>query len=231
MLKIGVLGGMGPMATVDLMQKIILNTPAKTDQEHLRIIVDNNPQIPSRINAILHGAESPLPALIKSAELLRAAGADFIVIPCNTAHYWFEELQAAVKIDFIHIIDNAAWHIKNAEIDLSGRVMLLATEATVQTGIYEKSFAKYNIKLQYPPAAAQKMIADAIDEIKAGKIADNSQLKGINDWLDSLGGEIGGIIGGCTEIPLIFPYLTGSYKKYDPTELLALSAVKKAVIK
>ncbi len=97
---VGILGGMGPLATVDLFAKIVENTPAVLDQDHLRIIIDNNPQIPPRVEAILQGGEDPLPAMVASAKLLAAAGADFIVMPCNTAHYWLDGLRAAVAVPF-----------------------------------------------------------------------------------------------------------------------------------
>ena len=90
---IGVLGGMGPEATIDLFQKIVKLTPAKKDQEHIRIIIDNNPKIPDRTKAILYNGENPLPELVKTAQNLERAGADFIIIACNTAHYYFHKIQ------------------------------------------------------------------------------------------------------------------------------------------
>ena len=90
---IGVLGGMGPEATVEIFERIVNGTPAKTDQDHLRMIIDNNPGIPDRTAAILKKGPDPLPALIRSAQVLQQAGADFLVIPCNTAHYWLPKLR------------------------------------------------------------------------------------------------------------------------------------------
>ncbi len=95
---IGILGGMGPAATLALYERIIALTPAQCDQDHLRVIIDSNPKIPDRTAAILGNGESPLPAMAESAKTLERAGADFIVIPCNTAHYWLDELQKEVAI-------------------------------------------------------------------------------------------------------------------------------------
>ena len=108
---IGILGGMGPEATIDLFQKIVKLTPAQQDQEHLRIIIDNNPKIPDRTKAILHGGENPLPELIKTAQNLERAGADFIIIACNTAHYYLPEIQKTVNITIFSIMQETALYI------------------------------------------------------------------------------------------------------------------------
>lgn len=97
MLTVGILGGMGPMATVDLFAKIIECTPASVDQDHLKILIYNNPQIPSRVKAILDGTESPREELIRSAQVLEKAGANLIVMPCNTAHYWYQIFRTLLR--------------------------------------------------------------------------------------------------------------------------------------
>lgn len=225
---IGILGGMGPMATVDLFTKIIQNTPARCDQEHIRIIIDNHPQIPSRVAAILEGGESPLPKLIESAKLLENAGASFIVIPCNTAHYWYDQLQAAINIPIYHIIDNAATYIQTHYA--AANIMLLATNATVKTGLYQKSFTARGMALHVPEPDHQKIVDAALEDVKAGYIADNHYLPPLQRILDQYAHDgIQAIIGGCTEIPLLFPYLQGNYQKFDPTLMLARTAVEKAL--
>src|SRR5208337_1505190 len=95
-MTIGILGGMGPEATIDLFTKIVHSTPVSRDQDHLRLIIDNNPGIPDRQKAILENGPSPATMLIKTAKNLAVAGADFIVMPCNTAHYWIQEIRKAV---------------------------------------------------------------------------------------------------------------------------------------
>ena len=100
---VGILGGMGPDATVTMFQNILRATPARSDQEHLRILIYNNPKIPDRTAAICANGADPLPALIQSAKLLEQAGVDLIIIPCVTAHYFYDGLQTAIKTPILHI--------------------------------------------------------------------------------------------------------------------------------
>ena len=110
---IGIIGGMGPMATSDLFGKLISFTDAKCDAEHAHIIIDNYPQIPDRTSAILKGTESPLPYLIESAHRLHEAGADFIIIPCITSHHFIQELEARTGFEFLNIVEETAKYFKN----------------------------------------------------------------------------------------------------------------------
>lgn len=134
---IGVLGGLGPDATVDLFKKILRNTSAKTDQEHLRIIIDCNPKIPDRTRAILGGGESPGEALKETAKNLERAGAGLIIIPCNTAHYWIEDVRKTVKIKVIDMLDETAQEIASKYPRIK-RVGLLASKGTVGAGLLPK---------------------------------------------------------------------------------------------
>lgn len=230
MLTFGILGGMGPMATVDLFSKIIQNTPARFDQEHIRIIIDNHPQIPARITAIMEGTESPLLKLIESAKVLEQAGATTMAMACNTAHYWFDEVQQSVNVPMIHLIDNAAVQIKQCQAETSGNIMLLATSATVKTELYQPIFSKRGMDIKLPDAADQKIIAATIDEIKSGHISNNSNLKKMLAMMEGYSHEgISAFIGGCTELPLVFPHLNGDFEKYDPTLLLAKEVVRQAI--
>ncbi|MGI6093421.1 MAG: amino acid racemase [Veillonellaceae bacterium] len=224
---IGILGGMGPMATADLFTKIIQLTPANCDQEHIRIIIDNHPQIPSRADAILRGTESPLTHLLESAKLLENAGATFIIMPCNTAHYWHGEIQAAVKVPLLHIIQNAATQIKAEHHDLSGRIMLLATDGTVKTKMYQDAFSAQGMELLVPEESDQTIVDQAIIQVKAGQIGQHNQFSQLLDKYAAAG--VKAFIGGCTEVPLLFPYLKGDYQTFDSTLLLAKAAVAKAL--
>jgi aspartate racemase len=225
--KVGIIGGMGPLATVDLFAKIVANTPAEIDQDHLRIIIDNNPGIPPRVEAILNGAESPLPAMQESARLLEAAGADFIVLPCNTAHYWVEDLRAAVSIPVHSMIENAAAYVADKHRDYSKRILLLATGVTIELNLYQEAFAAKNIELELPSLSQQVMLDKAIRRIKAGELADNPYLGEINGMI--LGFAASGtaaILAGCTEIPLLFSYFKDEQMiRLDATLLLAKMVV------
>lgn len=230
MLTIGIIGGMGPMATVDLYNKIINLTPASCDQEHLRIIIDNHPQIPSRMTAIMQGTESPLPKLVESAKLLEQAGVDIIGIGCNTAHYWYNDIQSAIKVPILNMIDNAAVYVKDNRPELSGKIMLMATKGTVKTKLYSNAFCARDLELKLPQPEDQEIIEAAITEVKAGRIADNKYLPNLKEVMDSYAKQgIQAFIGGCTEIPLLFEHLQGDFEKFDSTMLLAQTLVKKAL--
>lgn len=228
MFTFGIMGGMGPMATVDLFRKIIQNTPAQLDQDHIRIMIDNHPQIPSRITAIMEGTESPLEKLRESAKGLEQTGVVTMAMACNTAHYWFEEVQQSVGVPMIHLIDNAATYIKTSH-PAPRKMMLLATSATVQTGLYQQSFYKQGLEIEIPTASEQKVIAAAIEDIKSGHIHNNSYLGKLLTMIAGYHCDgIEAFIGGCTELPMLFPYMEGNFEKYDPTLLLAQEVVRQA---
>lgn len=230
MFTFGIIGGMGPMATVDLFQKIVQHTPVETDQEHIRIIIDNHPQIPSRITAILAGTENPLPYMVESAQLLERAGVSCMAMACNTAHYWYDGVQESVKTPVVHIIDNAARYVAESQSKAPGPILLLATAATIKTGLYQQTFQRHGICLLQPNAAEQQNVAAAIDAAKAGKIADNPYLPELTAMLHRYHAQgVQAVIGGCTEIPLLFPFLPSEVKQYDPTDLLAQEVVRRAL--
>lgn len=224
---IGILGGMGPLATVDLFQKIVTNTNARIDQEHFKIIIYNNPYIPSRVDAIIKEKESPLEELIKSAQLIESAGADFILIPCHTAHNWLPELQEAIKIPIINMVELVADHIAEVNGKHSAKILLLATTATIKSKIYERALENRGIKLLIPNESEQNIIASSIDEVKAGNIKNNPFLYSLGHIIENHKQDgVTGIIGGCTELPLLFPFLPDGIEYIDPTLLLARAAIK-----
>lgn len=223
---VGILGGMGPLATVDLFAKIVDSTPAVVDQDHLRIIIDNNPHIPPRVEAILGDGESPLPAMAASARLLEAAGAHFIVMPCNTAHFWLDGLRTAVGIPVHSMIDNAAAHVTARRDSLAGPVLLLATAATISLGLYQQAFAARGMTLLVPTDGEQAVLDKAVRRVKAGELADNPYLGEVNAMLDRHArAGAGAILAGCTEVPLLFPFFTAALERFDATLLLARMTV------
>ncbi len=224
---IGILGGMGPEATIDLFYKIIKSTPAGKDQEHLRIIIDNNPKIPDRTAAILGKGEDPLPALQETARNLEKAGADFIIIPCNTAHYFLPLIQESVKIPILNMIEETAKETQK-KIPYIKKVGLLASIGIYETEIYHQKFKKFNIKVISPEEKDKEEVMKAIYAVKAGNLSEwikKSILKIAQKLIDK-GAEV--IIAGCTEIPLILKEGDVSVLLIDPTQVLAKAAVQKA---
>jgi aspartate racemase len=194
---VGVLGGMGPMATVEFFRRVVVATPAETDQEHLRILIDNDPRVPNRTDAILHRGPSPVPRLQAMARWLEAAGADLLVMPCNTAHIYIEEVRASVSIPVLDMIFEAV-----AAIDRSS-VGLLATDGTIAAGLYREACEPRGVRVVVPNPADQRSIMDAIASIKRGENPRRveKEIKPIVCRLERGGAEA--VIAGCTEMSLV----------------------------
>ena len=222
---IGIIGGMGPMATVDLYEKITAHTLANTDQEHIHILIDSNAATPDRTEAILHGGASPLPNLIASAERLASAGADFLIIPCNTSHHFINELRAASPIPVLSMIEQTAAYIASQNFRAA---ILLATEGCLRVGVYQSVLAPYGIQAIEPDAAMQKEVTDVIyHAVKADAPAwDVSRL---NEMIAELEARTNAVsVLACTELPIaVHRYgLRGTF--VDPTRILALAAIREA---
>jgi aspartate racemase len=219
---IGILGGMGPAATVDLMQKIIDATPASRDQEHVPMIVWNIPQIPDRNTFIAGGSISPSSAMCAGARALADAGAVAIVIACNTAHHWADEVAAAANRPLIHIADAALSRLKNANVS---NAMLLATNGTHHLRIYEKRAEKYGVTLQKPDSISQTEITTIIALVKAGKLDHAREaLLHVLARLSAQGAST--FVLGCTELPLIVRGTPFEAKSIDATAALAAEVVR-----
>ena len=224
---IGILGGMGPEATIDLFYKIIKFTPAEKDQDHLRIIIDNNPKIPDRTAAILGKGEDPLPALQETARNLEKAGADFIIIPCNTAHYFLSSIQESVKIPILNMIEETAKETLK-RIPQIQKVGLLASIGTYKTEIYHQQFKKFNIEVISPEEKDKEEVMKVIYAVKAGNLSEKIKKNIIKIAQKLIDKKAEAIIAGCTEIPLILKEGDVSVPIIDPTQILAKAAVQKA---
>ena len=150
---IGILGGMGPLATADLFQKITLHTAAACDQAHPRVCIDSNTNIADRTAALLHSGADPVPEMIKSAKRLASIGADLLIMPCNTAHNFYDAVASSVSIPVLHMIAITRDALKARGIKCAG---LLATDGTVQTGIYQRTFAGSGVDLLTPDDPADQ---------------------------------------------------------------------------
>jgi aspartate racemase len=224
---IGILGGMGPEATIDLFYKIIKFTSAEKDQDHLRIIIDNNPKIPDRTAAILGKGEDPLLALQQTARNLEKAGADFIIIPCNTAHYFLPSIQESVKIPILNMIEETAEETQK-RIPQIQKVGLLASIGVYETKIYHQRFKKFNIEVISPEEKDKEEVMKAIYAVKAGDLSNEIKGNIIKIAQKLIDKEAEVIIAGCTEIPLILKEGDISVPIIDPTRILAKAAIQKA---
>lgn len=220
---LGIIGGMGPLATADLFEKIILHTKAACDQEHLRVMIDSNTNIPDRTAALLHGGDDPTAHLTASAKLLEQAGAEVLMMPCNTAHNFYDAVCDAVSVPVLHMIRLTAQSLQEQGIQKAG---LLATDGTIQTQIYQRTFADTDVELLTPSAEGQKAIMDMIYKgVKAGVMDyDASGARAAMEELLALGAQT--LILGCTELPLAVKLYHLDYPTTDPTLELALGAIR-----
>lgn len=220
---IGIVGGMGPMATCDLMKKIIDRTEASCDQEHVRICVDSNTNIPDRTAAIVAGGQDPRPEMIKSARHLQAMGADVLIIPCNTAHYFLPDVAKSVDVPFLHMPRETARVLAAQGVRAAA---VLATDGTIQSGIYDQELNALHITPIHPEPDEQKMIMSLIyDYVKAGKDYPHPEkLIALQNSLAQKGAEA--MILGCTELPLAFAGQKTLLPAFDPTDILACAAIR-----
>jgi aspartate racemase len=223
---VGIIGGMGPEATVDLMQRIIRMTKALDDIDHIRCIVDNNPKVPSRIKAIIEGdGEDPGPCMADMGMRLESWGADFLVIACNTAHYYYDAVQDAVKIPVINLIDLVSNHV-TLNFPKQDKVGILASPAVAMTGLYTKRFKKSGVLDVWPDPDYQTSLFNIIKEIKRG----NMDSKVRDDYakvcenLLHKGAKIA--IIACTELSALGG--DSSIKTIDAAQVLAMEIVQVA---
>ena len=228
---VGILGGMGPLATCDLYEKIILATPAASDQDHLHVIIDSNTDIPDRTAAILHGGEDPVPQLCRSAGLLLNAGAEVLCMPCNTAHYFYDRVFAFARAAspdaaFVHMPRETARLARARGI---GTVGLLATDGTIRSGVYARAFGDEGIGVVTPDAAGQQAVMALIYEgVKAGNWQlDLAPVRAALRDLLHRGAET--LILGCTELPVAFGRIDFGVPTLDPTQVLAEAVVRTAL--
>jgi len=219
---VGIIGGMGPLATADLFTKIIQRTDAASDADHIHIIIDNNPKTPDRTSAILKGTESPLPYLVRAANRLQTAGADFLLIPCITSHFFLPELCKEVDIPIVNMIEETAKYLVSRKVQ---KVVVLATDGTRQSCVFDTIFKKFSLEIFYPCDTAQGALMDVIYKgVKAGKkVWDTTELNSEIDRLIRSGAEA--VILGCTELPLAAEMYGISGNLVNPTDILAQAAV------
>ena len=198
---LGVLGGMGPLAGATFMQRLTLLTPAERDQDHIPAILWSDPRVPDRTAARLAGGEDPLPWLLRGLRGLEAAGCGAIAIPCNTAHGWFEPLQAATGLPILHIVHAAGDELLRLHAP-AGPIGLMATTGTLAMRLYQDRLAARGYDCLVPTEEEMtRIVMPAIDLVKANRISESyAPLAEIARRLIERGGRA--VVLGCTEIPL-----------------------------
>lgn len=201
-LKLGVLGGMGPAATSLFFEKVIENTIANKDQEHIDMVILNHATIPDRTRAILENDKEPfLEAVKKDLEIFEAADVDNIAIPCNTSHYFYDDMQAMTSIPIINMIEETV-RVISEQFGQTVNVGILATDGTIKTGIYQENCHKYNMKAYIPDEEVQERVMQTIYDFKADKPIDVPAFEQIIRYM--LGEKnCDCVILGCTELSCI----------------------------
>ena len=221
---LGVIGGMGPLATADFFRKLIDATPARNDDEHIPVLIHSVPQVPSRQAAILRAGPSPLPALLAARDRVLAGGATVLVMPCNTAHYWYDGLIAGCNVPFIHIVDAVA-ELLPAEARELG---IVATRATLQTRVFEQRLSRRGIALTAPDDLTyDRAVQPAIDAVKRGATREGGQLLEpvVAAALDS---GAAAVVLACTELPIALDAIESPLRArcIDSTDALARACVR-----
>ena len=197
--RLGVLGGMGPQATNTFYQFIIDRTDAQSDQEHVNALILSDSDMPDRTAAILGSNEAKdavFARLLSDARLLEGAGCTVIAVPCNTSHYFLDEVQKHLSIPILHMIRETAKALAAQGLKRPG---ILATDGTIQTGLYQKEFAAFGVEAVIPSPRAQDLVMSLIyDDIKSGRDGDPQKFAAIHKDLMAQGCDCG--VLACTEL-------------------------------
>ncbi|MEM9774460.1 MAG: amino acid racemase [Chloroflexota bacterium] len=199
---VGVIGGLGPEATLDFYAKLIQKTQATSDQEHLQVIINSNPKVPNRQDALLGDGPSCAPSLIDSAKALERAGADFLVMVCNTAHAYEHHIKSAVPLPFVSIINEsvqACFH----NMPIMQRVGLLAADGCLAANLYQTEFKRAGVECLTPTDANQQELMELIFQIKANDhdLGTSLKIEQLAQNLIDQGADV--ILAACTEVPLV----------------------------
>lgn len=224
---VGVIGGLGPEATLDFYAKVLAATPATCDQEHLRVVIDSNPKVADRNRAVAGEGESPGPALAATARALERAGADLLCMPCNTAHAFLADVLAATPLPFVSIINAALDEAKAVQPPVR-RVGLLTADGARRARVYEDALAAAGFDAVRLDDADQARLMALIYGVKAGRRGDHERraTAGLAQSLVERGAQA--LIAGCTEVPLLMSAADVAVPLIDSTAALARAVVRAA---
>lgn len=202
---LGVLGGMGPLAGASFAYRLAQLTPARTDQEHIPVLLRNDPRIPDRSASRLRGGMDPLPAMIEGMQFLARSGVDCIAIPCNTAHLWFDALQGEVAVPVLHIVESVIQDLRRQGIH-EGKIGVMGTPATLELNLYQHYLLRAGYEPLVPAAAEiEQCCVRSIAAVKANLV--EAAFAPAADGIAALErrGAVA-VVLGCTELPLAVPH-------------------------
>lgn len=224
---VGILGGMGPAATIDLMRRVMEATPAIDDADHIHMLIDQNPKVPSRIQALIERTgPSPVDELVRMARNLEAAGATMLAIACNTAHAYAGNIAASVTIPLLDMVTLTAGEIASRPLK-HRRVGMLASPAVLQLGLYERAFEAYGIETRYPRREEQEQVLRLIKAVKAGRDLD------LHDDFNRLARQLLAVdldllVVACTELSLLVNGLDADIEVIDSLDVLVSAVARQA---
>ncbi len=227
MRTIGVLGGLGPAATVDFLDQLVRLTPARCDQDHIPVVAAFLPQVPDRSAAILGEGPDPLPALVDGIDLLQRGGVDLVAIPCNTSHHWYTPLCERARVPVLHI---ARACVERLRLPPGTPVLVLATRGVQRSGFYRTALREAGLQPVEPDALAVQADVDrCIAQVKAGDPA--AAGRSLTRVLRRAAGEgLSCVVLGCTELPLAARHCDAAgLTLMDSTRALAEAAIKQAL--
>jgi aspartate racemase len=197
---VGVIGGLGPAATLDFFQRILKRTKAVRDQDHLRLIIDNNTKVPDRNAAAKNGGPSPGAVIAATARGLETAGADFIVMACNTAHAYENEIREKISVPFISMIEETVLAVADLRPERAG---VLAADGCLAANLYQDGLRKAGVEPVLLSADSQRTFMELIYRIKSGDTGETVRrsMATLAKKLEVQGAEV--IVAGCTEVPLV----------------------------
>lgn len=219
---VGVMGGLGPAATADFFAKVLAATPAETDQDHIHLLIDCDPTLPNRNDAIAGRGPSPGPGLCAMAQRLERAGATYVVMVCNTAHYWQPDIQAALDIPFLSLIDMTADRVKESGATAAS---VLAAEGCLNAHLYDTALIARGIRPILPTEHEQATFMSLLYRIKRGDTTAD-MTRGMRDLAlaqQARGAEV--CIAACTEVPLVLTSNDVPFPVISSTDVLVEAIV------
>lgn len=224
---VGVLGGMGPLAGAYFMQRLVALNPVALDQSHVPAILINDPRVPARQSTNYEGANDPYPWMLAGLKKLELCQAQFIVMPCNTAHYWYTDLAAQTHLPWCHIAQAVIMQLQQKKIGMNGKIGLLATQTTLNLQFYQHALTQAGYQVQLlDPIQIQQFCTMAIDQVKSNHLDQAQQT--LKPALALLQNQVDALVLACTELPLAFPLterLQYGVPVIDSVDALALAAI------